>query len=88
MNLLLLSFIWSFKQYFKKIGFIDVVLYKLLVLLPFTHLKNIEDFSIHEKINCLTIFLIKGYAQNSKNILAILIWKIFKTTVLSRIQFL
>jgi hypothetical protein len=57
---------------------------------------NIEDFSINEKINCLTIFcfVIKGYAQNSKNILAdpIINLENFQrreyTTVLSRIQFL
>jgi ubiquinone/menaquinone biosynthesis C-methylase UbiE len=61
----------SFKQYFKKIGFIDVIATPQTLLLPFTLLlkNNIEDFSINMKKNCcLTIFCFcnKGYAQNSK----------------------
>jgi demethylmenaquinone methyltransferase/2-methoxy-6-polyprenyl-1,4-benzoquinol methylase len=45
------AFPWrSFKQYFKKIGFIDVVAFKLCVATIYFCLKNnIEDFSINMK---------------------------------------
>jgi demethylmenaquinone methyltransferase/2-methoxy-6-polyprenyl-1,4-benzoquinol methylase len=51
--------IWrSFKQYFKKIGFIDVVaLPQTLVLLPFTlFLKIILKISAYEKLIVLLFF--------------------------------
>jgi hypothetical protein len=75
--------------------FIDVVACHKLLVLPFTSASNnIEDFSINMKkliVLLFFAFVIKGYAQNSKNILVINLENFQKKSILrilSRIQFL